>query len=53
MTLLPRGLQRPVGHGLDYLHDQTEGFIDSEQGLDWTFRMVRYEGKRKTIEGQT
>jgi tRNA(Ile)-lysidine synthase TilS/MesJ len=39
-----------VGHGLD---DQTEGFFDFEQGLYWTFRMARYEGKRKIAEGLT
>jgi hypothetical protein len=39
-----------VGHGLD---DQTEGFIDFEQGLDWTFRMVGHEGKRQITEGST
>ena len=33
---------------LDY---QTEGFIDFEQRLDWTFRMARHEGKR--LEGPT
>jgi hypothetical protein len=53
MTTLPRGLQRLVGHGLDNLDDQTEGFIDFKQGLDWTFRMLGYEGKRQNAEGPT
>jgi hypothetical protein len=53
MTTLPRGLRHLVGHGLDNLDDQTEGFIDFEQGLDWMFRMVGYEGKRQTVEGPT
>jgi hypothetical protein len=53
MTSLPRGLRRLVGHGLYILDDQIEGFIDFEQGLDWTFRMVRYEGKRQIAEGPT
>jgi hypothetical protein len=50
MTALPRGLRQLIGHGLD---DQTEGFIDFEQGLDWTFRMVGHEGKRQIAEGPT
>ena len=33
--------------------DQTEGFIDFEQRLDWTFGMVGHEGKRQTAEGST
>ena len=53
MTTLPRGLLRLIDHGLDNLVDQTEGFIDFEQGLDWTFKMVGYEGKRQIIEGLT
>jgi hypothetical protein len=53
MTSLPRGLRWLIGHGLDNIDDQTEGFIDFEQGLDWTFRMVEYEGKRQTAEGVT
>jgi hypothetical protein len=53
MTLLPRGLQCLIGHGLDNLDDQTGGFIDSKQGLDWTFRMVEYEGNGQTAEGST
>ena len=53
MTALPRGLQRLVGYGLDNLDDRTEGFSDFEQRLDWTFRMVGYEGKRQNAEGIT
>jgi hypothetical protein len=53
MTALPRGLRRLVGHGLDNLDDQTEGFNDFEQGLDWMFRMARYEDKRHIAEGPT
>jgi hypothetical protein len=53
MNSLPRGLQRLVGHGLGNLDGQTEGFIDFEQRLDWTLRMVRHEGKRQTVEGST
>ena len=46
MTSLPRGLRRLVGHGLENLDDQTKDYIDFEKKLDWTFKMVRYEGKR-------
>jgi hypothetical protein len=53
MTALPRGLRRLVSHGLDNLDDQTEGFSDFEQGLDWMFRMVGYEDKRHIAEGPT
>jgi hypothetical protein len=53
MTSLPRGLRQLVDHGLENLDDKTEGFIDFEQRLDWTFRMVGYEGKRQTAEGPT
>jgi hypothetical protein len=53
MTSLPRGLRWLVGHGLENLDDQTEGFIDFEQRLDWTLRMVGHEGKRQTAEGPT
>ena len=37
---------------MDYgiFDDQTKGFIDFEQRLDWTFRMVGHEGKRKNVE---
>jgi len=52
-TSLPRGLRRLIDHGLDNLDDQAEGFIDFEQGLDWTFRMAKYEGKRQNAEGPT
>jgi hypothetical protein len=52
MTSLPRGLQWLVGHGLENLDDQTKGFIDFEQRLDWTFRMVGYEGRDKLQRGQ-
>jgi hypothetical protein len=38
---------------IDNLEDQTEGFSDFEQGLDWTFRMVWYADKRHTAEGPT
>ena len=38
---------------IDNLDDQTEGFSDFEQGLDWTFRMVRYADKRHIAEGPT
>ena len=31
--------------------DQTEGFSDFEQGLDWTFKMAGYVGKRHIAEG--
>jgi hypothetical protein len=53
MTTLPRGLRWIVGHGLDNLDDQTEGFIDFEQGLDRMFRMVGYVDKRHFAEGPT
>ena len=53
MTTLPRGLRRLVGHGLDNLDDQTVGFSDFEQGLDWMFRMVGYEDKKHIAEGPT
>ena len=53
MTALPRGLRRLVGHGLDNLDDQTEGFSDFENRLDWTFRMAGYAGKRHIVEGLT
>ena len=53
MNSLPRGLRWLVGHGLDNLDDQTKGFIDSEQGIDWTFRMAKYEGKRQIVEWPT
>jgi hypothetical protein len=52
-TSLPRGLRWLVGHGLENLDDQTEGFIDFEQRLDWTLRMAKHEGKRQTAEGPT
>ena len=39
MTALPRGLRWLIDYGLDKRDDQTEGFSDFEQGLDWTFRM--------------
>jgi hypothetical protein len=53
MTSLPRGLQWLVGRGLENLDDQTEGFIDFEQRLDWNFEVARHEGKRQTGEGPT
>ena len=36
---------------IDNLDDQTEGFSDFEQGLDWTFKMVGYVDKRHIAEG--
>jgi hypothetical protein len=36
-----------------YLDDQTEGFSDFEQGLDWTFRMAGYADKRHIAESPT
>jgi hypothetical protein len=51
MTSLPRGLRRLVGHGLENLDDQTEGFIDFEQRLDWTFRMVGMRERDKFQRG--
>jgi hypothetical protein len=53
MTALPRGLRRLIGYGLDNLDDQTEGFSDFEQRLDWKFRMVGYTDKRHIVEGPT
>ena len=53
MTSPPRGLQHLVGHGLENIDDQVEGFIAFEQRLDWTFRMVEHEGKRQTAKGLT
>jgi hypothetical protein len=38
---------------IDNLDDQTEGFSDFEQGLDWTFRMVGYADKRHIAEWPT
>jgi hypothetical protein len=38
---------------LENLDDQTEGFIDFKQRIDWMFRMVGYEGKRQTAKGLT
>ena len=32
--------------------DQTKGFIDFEQRLDWNFGMFGHEGKRQTYVGQ-
>jgi hypothetical protein len=53
MNSLPIGLQRLIGHGLEDLDDQTEGFTNFEQRLDWTFGMARHEGKRQNAEGPT
>ena len=53
MTTLPRGIRQLVRHGLDNLDDHTESFIDFKQGLDWTFKMVGYEGKRQITEEPT
>jgi hypothetical protein len=53
MTALPIGLRRLVSYGLDTLDDQTEGFIDFEQRLDWTFRMAGYADKRHIAEWPT
>ena len=52
-TALPRGLRWLVGHGLDNLDDQTEGFSDFAQGLDQMFRMARYADKRHIAEWPT
>jgi hypothetical protein len=38
---------------IDNLDDQTEGFSDFEQGLDWTFKMAGYVDKRHIVEGPT
>ena len=38
---------------IDNLDDQTEGFSDFEQRLDWTFKMVGYADKRHIAEGPT
>jgi hypothetical protein len=38
---------------IDNLDDQTKGFSDFGQGLDWTFRMVGYADKRHIAEGPT
>jgi hypothetical protein len=38
---------------IDNLDDQTEGFSDFEQGLDWTFRMAGYADKRHIAEWPT
>jgi hypothetical protein len=53
MTSLTRGLRGLISHGLENLDDQTEGFIDFEQILDWMFRMIGHEGKRQTAKGPT
>ena len=36
---------------MDLIDDRTEGFIDFEQRLDWTFGMVGYADKRHIAEG--
>ena len=38
---------------IDNFDDQTEGFNDFEQGLDWVFRMVGYADKRHIVEWPT
>jgi hypothetical protein len=48
-----QGLRRLVGDKQEDLGDQVENFIDFEQGLDWTFRVVGHEDKRQTTEGLT
>ena len=53
MTSLPRGLRQLVRNGLEDFDDQVEGFMDFEQRLDWSFGMVRHEGKRQTADGST
>jgi hypothetical protein len=53
MTVLPIGLRWLVGYGLDNIDDQTEGFSDFEQRLDWMFKMVGYADKRHIAEGTT
>jgi hypothetical protein len=51
MTSLPKGLRWLVRNRLEYFDDQVEGFMDSEQRLDWDFGMTGYEGKRQSVEG--
>jgi hypothetical protein len=53
VTSLLRGLCWLVKYGLEDLDDQTEGFIDFKQRLDWNFGMVGHEGKRQTAKGLT
>ena len=53
MNSLPRGLRLLVGHGLENLDDQIEGFINFEKRIDWNFWVARHDGKRQTIEGLT
>ena len=36
---------------IDNLDDQTEGFSDFKQGLDWKFRMAGYADKRHMQSG--
>jgi hypothetical protein len=48
MNSILKGILWLIGHGLENLDDQTEGFIDFEQRLDWTFEIARNEGKRQT-----
>jgi hypothetical protein len=36
---------------IDNLDDQTKGFNDFEQGLDWVFKMAGYVDKRHIVEG--
>ena len=38
---------------IDNLDDQTEGFNDFEQRLDWMFRMAGYADKRHIAEWPT
>jgi hypothetical protein len=48
---VPLGWRHICINGLDNIDDQTKGFSDFKQGLDWMFRMVGYEDKRHIAEG--
>jgi hypothetical protein len=50
MTSLPIFLRHLVEKRQEDIDDQAENFIDFEKGLDWTFGMVRHEGKKQTVE---
>jgi hypothetical protein len=49
----PKVFDDSSGNRQEDLGDQAENFIDFEQGLDWTFGMVRHEVKRQTAERPT
>jgi hypothetical protein len=53
MNSLARGLRWVVKKRQEDLDDEVDNFIDFEQGLDWTFGMVRHEVKRQTTERLT